>query len=282
MSILAITVTKPLADSKLGFTCKVVGDSVVVTSVNEYGLFGGTDLRQGQAILRINGTSVQNIGAAAINALLRSLPRGDMSMIVKSKKPPTNGAIFRCSKDGARVKGQMKRGIDDMPEILKDASVPAEKWWLIYTLVAEELMPISLKCVQNNEIYNETYMKSYLKNQKSKYTDTILEKAVHMNGVQTGILHNNVTLVAMAVKDQINSLLAKYHVMAVLAYESIELPQCPEQKSSNHLLIAVGFNFHSMDYLTVCAVPTASVMEFSEPLVAAPVVPTPTAPTLDF
>lgn len=68
-----------------------------------------------------------------------------------------------------------------------------------------------------------------------------------MLGVQMGILHNNVTLVAMTIKDRVDALLAKYHVMAVMAYESIALPLCPGQKVSNDMTMAVGLNFYSMD-----------------------------------
>eukprot|EP01083_Nonionella_stella_P023037 63671_1 len=112
-------------------------------------------------------------------------------------------------------------------------------------------MPISLKCLQSNEIYHLD-MESYQRDCSRKGCAT--EKAAHMLGVQTSIFHNNVTLVAMSIKDQINSFLAKYHIMAVVAYESIALPQYPRQKASNDMTMAVGFNFYSMDYLTVCAV----------------------------
>ena len=61
MSILAVTVTRPRADSKLRFGYKVYDWYIVVTSVEEGGLFGGTDVRKGQNILRLNGTRVQNI-----------------------------------------------------------------------------------------------------------------------------------------------------------------------------------------------------------------------------
>lgn len=88
----------------------------------------------------------------------------------------------------------MTLGIDNMPKALSDACVPLEKWWLIYTLIAEDILPASVKCVQSNEIYNND-LKAYIK--QSAYKKDLFEETMHMKGVQTGILHNNVTLVAM-------------------------------------------------------------------------------------
>ena len=101
-----------------------------------------------------------------------------------------------------------------------------------------------------------------------------------MKGVQTGILHNNVTLVAMAVKDRVNTILAKYHIGAVLAYESIKLPQYKqEQKMENHMMVAIGLNFYEMDYLTVSA--SAMAMESPGEATVVAVAMPPSAPPLD-
>lgn len=85
----------------------------------------------------------------------------------------------------------------------------------------------------------------------------IQSQKTHMKGVYLGILHNNVTLHAMAIKDQVNSILAKYHTIAVLAYDRIPLPGHADLSQSD-MMIAVGFNFLSMNYLTVTAVPSPS------------------------
>ena len=61
----------------------------------------------------------------------------------------------------------------------------------------------------------------------------------------------------MAIKDQVNSILAKYHTIAVLAYDRIPLPGHADLSQSD-MMIAVGFNFLSMNYLTVTAVPSPS------------------------
>ena len=76
-------------------------------------------------------------------ALLRSLPKGDLTMIVKSKVLTTVGVTFDCkatTPGGGKVtiRGKMKQEVTDMPNILKDACVPLDKWWLIYS----DLMPI--------------------------------------------------------------------------------------------------------------------------------------------
>lgn len=82
-------------------------------------------------------------------------------MIVKSKVLTTVGVTFDCkatTPGGGKVtiRGKMKQEVTDMPNILKDACVPLDKWWLIYS----DIMPILIKCVQSNEVYNLD-MKSY-------------------------------------------------------------------------------------------------------------------------
>ena len=62
---------------------------------------------------------------------------------------------------------------------------------------------------------------------------------MHIKRVQSDILDNNITIVAMAVEDPVNSIPAEYFVMAVLAYESIELPQYPRQRNSNQMTIGI-------------------------------------------
>jgi hypothetical protein len=53
------------------------------------------------------------------------------------------------------------------------------------------------------------------------------EKIAHMQGVQTGIFHNNVTLVATALKDRVSLMLAKYNIMAAIAPKKYKLPKYP-------------------------------------------------------
>ena len=252
MTILAVTSTNWRPDSSLGLHCKVMDGSIVVTAVDGEGIFGGTDLRRGQTILRINGKCVKNIGDPTAGLVDCLMPSGEVTLIVKSKTSSVDGANFKFStitdqNCRARFNGVMKRQVDDMPQILKNARVPLDSWILIYTLISEELMPVSVKCMQSNDIYNHAMSSSH-------------EKAVHTKGAQTGILHNNVTLIAMAVKDRVSSILAKYSIMAVLAYESIRLPKYPRQLGYNHMMIAVGLDFYPMDCVTACAIPAVPVM----------------------
>lgn len=258
-----------------------MGGSIVVTAVDEAGIFGGTDLRGYQTILCINGTSLKNLRENTLAPLIDSfdlLPSGKVTLIVKSRPRSyqIDGVTFKCSttnnrNERAQVDGEMKRKLNDMPQILKDASVVEDDWWLIHTLISEELMPISVECLQGNEVYTSS-MKSYLWDQISNNVEMSLEKAVHMKGVQCGILHNNVTLAAMSVKDQVNAILAKYSISAALAYESFRLPKYPRQVGHNHMTVAVGLNFHSMNYLTAQVVPALASLE--------PVMVVPTAPVL--
>jgi hypothetical protein len=282
MSILEVTSTKPRADSLLGFGYGLMGKSIVVTAIDENGIFGQTDLRSGQEIININGVHIQNANRNEVRSLIASLPSGEVTIIVKSNMP-TEGVTFTYTTitdhTGIRVKAGMKTPINDPPNVMKDASVPQGKWLLIHTLISNELMPISLKCIVSNTQYNRD-MTQYLKVQRSNHTNVKLEQEIHMKGVQTGILHNNVTLVAMAVKDRVNTILAKYHIGAVLAYESIKLPQYKQgQKMENHMMVAIGLNFYEMDYLTVSA--SAMAMESPGEATVVAVAMPPSAPPLD-
>mmetsp|Transcript_45148 Transcript_45148/g.94703 ORF Transcript_45148/g.94703 Transcript_45148/m.94703 type:complete len:268 (-) Transcript_45148:652-1455(-) len=264
MPIIAVTAIKPRADTKLGVTCTMcVGKPVVVKKVDADGIFGGTDLTRGQEVLRINETPVENIGTDAMFAILSSLPSGEVTFIVKSEKCSIDGVTFQCAVDhnGESV-SIMNTSIEIIPQVLRDASVPREHWLLIYSLIEHELMPVSAKCIQSNEIYNRD-MRDY------NHTSLTLEKNAHMKGVQTGILHNNVTLVAMSVKDRVNSILANYHVIAALAYKSIELPPYPGQRNPSHISIAVGLNFYKIRHSAVEV--TATPLESVKSVIATPV-----------
>ncbi|KAL7549067.1 hypothetical protein ACHAWF_012334 [Thalassiosira exigua] len=288
-----VTVTKLRADSKLGFSYITHPEGVSVASVDEDGLFGGTDLKAGQEIICVNGIFLQKemliqvesgvrrqkaFDRAEMRALLASLPSGNVTLIVKPKPPSKDcRVIFKHAMKDDIIRGSMEIEGNEMPKVLKKARVPWEQWWLVYTLISKELMPISLKCIAMNERYNcwmKAYVKDQISNKSSYHTKVRLEKSVHMMGVQTGILHNNVTLVATAVKDRINSILAKYHVVSSLYNKSISLPALPgDDSDTNHMAIAVGFVFHS-DYLTVYATPIAPsvAIETAAPAVAVPAV----------
>ena len=102
-----------------------------------------------------------------------------------------------------------------MPSTLFEAGVPTGTWFMIYTLIEEELLPVSLNCFRAIEQYN-IQMKNYELNKGknnwkvAEHGRMQTEKIAHMQGVQTGIFHNNVTLVATALKDRVSLMLAKY------------------------------------------------------------------------
>ena len=104
MPILAITITKPQADSRLGVTFNVTDEAVYVKEADE----GGTDLRRGQEVLRINESSMQNIGAGGFRTVLASLPAGDVIFIVKSRASP-NGITFKV--ENKNISAKMKTAI---------------------------------------------------------------------------------------------------------------------------------------------------------------------------
>ena len=76
MPILSIKATKPSSNTRLGFTCRKAKEGTsllfIITSVDPLGLFGGTDLRCGQQLLRINGISLKEVDVDGIKDILSS------------------------------------------------------------------------------------------------------------------------------------------------------------------------------------------------------------------
>lgn len=161
----------------------------------------------------------------------------------------------------------MKSSADIIPETLLLAGVPRDVWFLIYSLVEEELMPVSLACFKANEEYSKA-MLIYNRDAQSALKPsalTVQKTTANMIGVQTGILHNNVTLVATALKDRVNSILAKYNVMSAIATKEFKLPKY-KQTSTNTLMLAVGLSFYPMNFLTISATPIFTASAASAPL----------------
>ncbi|KAL7430369.1 hypothetical protein ACHAXM_002162 [Skeletonema potamos] len=270
MSILSFTATKARADCPLGFkytySPTAAASDIFVSAVSETGVFGGTGLKPGQQIISINGESVKKIDPMSFKALLASIPAGDVTIIVRTDEAHHSSVKFDCvcntitrpdRPTQRTVRAKMTGNNDIMPDTLTAAGVPRDVWLLIYALIEEELMPVSLICFRANEEYSIEMQNYALKATVDKKT----EKAANMKGVHLGILHNNVSLKATALKDQVNSLLARYNIMASIALKEYELPKYPEQKSSNTLMLAVGLNFYRMNFLTISAIPASAITD---------------------
>ncbi len=310
MPLLSVTTTKTQRD-EFGVTCKAFksdSDSeteIFIDSVLESGIFGGTDLKAGQQVISINGTEPSDI--AMFKALLASAPDGDVTMIVRTQRPPSQSqssttSTFNCqsrrtvARDGYgrllevrhTVHANMRHSIDNMPGILRFAGVPRDVWILIYTLIKKDLMPVSLACFRAKEEYS-TELRNFWKKSKTGMNQfdkelKRVEQATNMKGFQVGILHNNVTLVATAVKDRANSMLTKYNITAAIAIKEYAFAEhLGEMKMSSgaSLMLAVGLDFYQMDFQTATAfaVP-ASVVTADDNILTMPTsaAPLPSAP----
>lgn len=80
--VMSITAEKESDDTKLGFTYKVLRDTITIETVKEGGIFGGTELKSGQQILRINGTSVKGFDRNAFKDILSKLTAGPVTIDV--------------------------------------------------------------------------------------------------------------------------------------------------------------------------------------------------------
>mmetsp|Transcript_6109 Transcript_6109/g.10337 ORF Transcript_6109/g.10337 Transcript_6109/m.10337 type:complete len:287 (+) Transcript_6109:63-923(+) len=260
MPILAVTAAKIRADSPLGFSYKFEpNEGIFITNVSRDGLFCETHLKAGQQIISINGTDVKTVDTNTFKAVLASLPAGDVTIVIRTHEEHNICSVtFNCvcnhvinRQDGSiqrMIRSKMQTSVDIIPETLILADVPRDVWLLIYALIEEELMPVSLACFREKEEYAKEMFKYYRNVGKTS------QKTADMKGVHTGILHNNVTLVATALKDRVNSILAKYNIMSAIATKEFELPKYPNQTSPNKLMLAVGLKFYPMNFETVSAV----------------------------
>lgn len=279
MPLLSVTAAKIRADSSLGFSYKSTqNEGIFITNVNPEGTFGQTHLKPGQQIISINGTNVSRVDTSTFKAVLASLPAGDVTIVIKTHEEEHNissvtfdcvcNVVNRNDRSIQRViRSKMKSSADIIPETLLLAGVPRDVWFLIYSLVEEELMPVSLACFKANEEYSKE-MLIYNRDARSALKPsalTVQKSTANMIGVQTGILHNNVTLVATALKDRVNSILAKYNVMSAIATKEFNLPKY-KQTSSNTLMLAVGLSFYPMNFLTISATPIFTASAASAPL----------------
>ena len=311
MPLLSVTTTKTQRD-EFGVTCKAFkskSDSeteIYIDSVLESGIFGRTDLQAGQQVISINGTEPSDI--AMFKALLASAPDGDVTMIVRTQRPhsqsqssTTSTSTFKCqsrktiARDGYgrllevrhTVHANMRNPIDDMPGILRFAGVPRDVWILIYTLIKKDLMPVSLACFRANQEFS-TELGNFWKKSKTGMNQfdkelKRVEQATNMKGFQVGILHNNVTLVATAVKDRANSVLAKYNITAAIAIKDYAFAEHLGQmkmSSGASLMLAVGLDFYQMDFQTATAfaVPASVVTADDNILTMTSAAPLPSAP----
>lgn len=258
-TILSVTAAKTRADSPLGFSYKCEPEGIFITNVSNDGLFRQTHLKAGQQIISINGTGVKTMDTNTFKAVLASLPAGDVTIVIRTQEEHHICSVtFNCEckvlagQDGSirrMIRSKMHTGVDIMPLTLLRAGVPRDVWLLIYALIEEELMPVSLACFREKESYAKEMSEFWKGSGKAS-----VQKTANMKGVHTGILHNNVTLVATALKDRVNSILAKYNIMSAIATKEFELPKYSKQTSSNTLMLAVGLKFYPMNFETVAAV----------------------------
>ena len=280
MPLLSVTAAKIRADSSLGFSYKSTqNEGIFITNVNPEGTFGRTHLKPGQQIISINGTNVSRVDTSTFKAVLASLPAGDVTIVIKTHEEELKicSVTFDCVCNVVKqndtsiqrvIYSKMKSSADIIPETLLLAGVPRDVWFLIYSLVEEELMPVSLACFKANEEYSKEmfiYKRDARGALKPSAYLTVQKSTANMIGVQTGILHNNVTLVATALKDRVNSILAKYNVMSAIATKEFNLPKY-KQTSSNTLMLAVGLSFYPMNFLTISATPIFAASAASAPL----------------
>jgi len=80
--LIVVAAQKETDTTKLGFTYKVLKNSILIESVKPDGIFGSTELAKGQEIMSINGTNVRGFARDQFRETLSSLPAGTVRIVV--------------------------------------------------------------------------------------------------------------------------------------------------------------------------------------------------------
>jgi len=247
MSIIIVTASKPRADSKLGFNFTTTDESTIITKIDDKSIFSNTKLRVGQKILTIN----QMVVHQSMSAVLASLGSGEVTIVVENPPTDDNKAIFQFIQTGEGPKvsswsGDLKQQSDyygmsnnTCPSVLKEVKLPLDKWMIIHALIVGKLMPISIKCV--NKLHDFKVVCAHHQATSNQYNKFVpLAK-----GMDVCTLQSNANLVAISVKDQINSITNQFGVMAVLESECIGSNAAKSHFHRNiDTSVPIGFSFH--------------------------------------
>lgn len=246
MSILIVTASKPRADSKLGFNFKSTNESTTITKIDEKSIFANTNLRVGHKILTIN----QMVAHQSMSAVLASIGSGEVTIVVEnSSTTDDNKAIFKCIQRGDAPKAASRFKTNyygvmspKCPSILTEVKLPRNEWLIIHALIIGKLMPMSVQLVKSVHDYKLSYSTHQ---QQMAHRDQAAEVNVS-RGMDACILQSNANLVALSVKDQINSITKKFGVMAMLESECIPVNEklFSRYDMSMNMNIPIGFSFH--------------------------------------
>lgn len=256
MSILVVKASKPLADSKLGFTYSLTaGEACTVTAIKKDGLFGGTELRPGQELLLVNGSSTR-VGLQDMGDLLKSLPKGTVTLIVREPAggdaPSTaDEATFQLARKCSVTKNKMlkilqhsrmKREINEMPPLLQERGVPEQDWCEIYTLIGRDLVAAT------DDFVTKKDRADLAKAQKPKAESHASRTDAHVEALHKSIVAQQKCLIAVSeVKSRVNAILAEFGLVASEVYEKLG-----EQK------VATGLRFRAAAEKAAEAIETAS------------------------
>lgn len=248
MSIIIVTASKPRADIKLGFNFKTTEDSIIITKIDEKSIFAHTKLQVGQKILTIN----QMIAHQNMPAVSASLGSGEVTIVVENPTTDDNKAIFNFIQRGEGPKvsiwsGELKQKSDyygmmsnnTCPSVLKAVKLPLDKWLIIHALIVGKVMPISVKCVNKLHDFKVVYAHHQAtSNQVNKFVPLA-------KGLDVCTLQSNANLVAISVKDKINSITNQFGVMAVLESEGTGSNVTKSHFDRNiNTSVPIGFSFH--------------------------------------
>jgi len=271
----AITVAtriKPTPSAKVGLSFAATKDGrIVITKVQDKGLFAGSGIESGQELLTINGVSIRGMPVKEVAMTLACIPRE----VTVQAGPEEQKSLLKCDiivkrRQDANIDTQTLRGLEEarsapepveqvcfhtqhyqLPNFLKSQGVSAAKWSRIVTSFRDELVPalqhsLNMERVLRNEmkVYKNKQM---VKGQIGFGLESQHEKKVYMMTHQAAIQHSNLALVASNLISKANALLNGHGVLAELSFTQKTLPKYSHTKESNTIGLPCAILFTPID-----------------------------------
>mmetsp|Transcript_15452 Transcript_15452/g.29496 ORF Transcript_15452/g.29496 Transcript_15452/m.29496 type:complete len:253 (+) Transcript_15452:92-850(+) len=242
-AVIIASATKSSADSKvgLGFAQGNHG-KIMLTSINETGLFRDSDLRPGLELVSVNGTTVRGMSANEVKAILGSIK----DEVTVQAQPATQSYTLEAPRgiDGEFIKFT----IPDEPILFKSKKVPNEEWKKFASTFRDELLPSIHKTVNLAQTFSKE-MDSFVGSQMMRGyvgfgTESMQEKKAFVLTHNAALEHSNLSMIATNLVMEANATFNPYGIWAKLVFSERHLPKIPGvQGLQVSTMVPVGIKF---------------------------------------
>ena len=227
-------------------------NGLIISNIAAEGALGESCLKKGMNLRTINNIDVSGLSS---KEAVKILKQTEGKLIISAEKVVPSQITFglrRLDKD--MIHGKMKDDINNAtPTIFNEAGVPSNTFSRIYKLVETDLLPPAV-ALRAHELTLEKDFASYITGQMVRGgligfgTESAQEQKMFELVLKSSHLERNVDLKAMQVTMQVNTMLAKYNLMATVALEPISNGRHSSHKRTKYeRLNVVGLKFQQIE-----------------------------------